>query len=81
MTPKERQIWNQNQTAWGEEQKAIGIPAIEQTVKGQNRLGDPLEVNRFDYNLAISAGGKRDIQCTDGSWIRASAILPREVQP
>lgn len=60
--------------AWSAEQDALDIPMIEQTVKARTPSGRPVEVNRFDFNLAFCTDSY--VQCTDSGWIKARILLP-----
>lgn len=67
--------WSRVQTDWAALQTEGGIPTIEQTVKAKTPSGLSVEANRFDFNIAFACD--RYVRCTNGSWIKARALLPR----
>lgn len=66
--------WSAAQICWASEQETSGVPRIEQTVKALTPSGRAVEANRFDFNLAYCTN--RYVQLTDGSWMKARALLP-----
>jgi hypothetical protein len=47
---------------------------IDRTYRCRRRDGAVVEVNVFDFNIAIAAGSDRHVQLADGSWMRPSYL-------